>query len=82
MTLKFEGVPADSPVTIERVDATHGNPMPTYVAMGRPQYPTPKQVEEMNAASALGDPEKAKLKDGKLELNLGVNALVLVTVGK
>jgi xylan 1,4-beta-xylosidase len=82
MTLKFEGVPADAAVTIERVDATHGNPMPTYVAMGRPQYPTPKQVEEMNAASALGAPEKAKLKDGKLELNLGVNALVLVTVGK
>ncbi len=82
MTLKFAGVPADAAVTLERVDENHGNPMPAYVAMGRPQYPTEKQVAEMNTASALGPAEKTKLKDGKLELNLGVNALVLVTVGK
>lgn len=82
MRLKFQGVPADATVTLQRVDEDHGNPMKAYVAMGKPQYPTEKQVAELNAASALGSPEKAKLKDGKLELHLGVNALVLVTVEK
>ena len=80
ITLALRGVPADAEVTIERVDDTHGNPLPKYKAMGSPQYPSPAQVEELNQASALPSPEHAHLSGGKLEVTLRRNALILITV--
>ena len=80
MQLQFSGVKPDARVTLQRVDADHGNALKTYAAMGKPQYPTPKQVAEMNAASALGAPEVKQLHHGELDLQLGVNALVLIKV--
>ena len=80
VTLAFKGVPASAAVTVERVDETHGNPLPLYRKMGSPQYPTPAQVEQMNRASVLPPPTPEHLRDGKLKLGLGENALVLVTV--
>jgi xylan 1,4-beta-xylosidase len=82
VTLEFQGVKPDARVSVQRVDADHGNPMKAYIAMGKPQYPTPKQVAELNAASALGQPEVKQLQHGELELDLGVNALVLIKVEK
>jgi xylan 1,4-beta-xylosidase len=78
--LSFVGVPASSPVTIQRVDDDHGNVLPKYAAMGKPPYPTPEQVEQLNRETALPAPEPAKLEDGKLHLTLTPNALVLVEV--
>jgi xylan 1,4-beta-xylosidase len=82
VTLEFQGVKPDARVSVQRVDADHGNPMKAYIAMGKPQYPTPKQVAELNAASALGQPEVKQLQHGELDLDLGVNALVLIKVEK
>ncbi len=82
MMLVFKGVPARARVTVERVDDEHGNVLPVYAGMGKPQYPRPVQVEEMNAKTALGAPEVVTLKDGRLELTLEPNALVLVRVGR
>ena len=48
--------------------------------MGSPQYPTPEQVVQLNQASALPAPADMRLEGGRLQLTLGVNALVLVTV--
>ena len=78
--LTFSGVAPNASVSIRRVDATHGNPMPTYRAMGSPQYPTMAQVEKLNAASALPAPEQRKLQGGRLELSLTPDALVLVKI--
>jgi xylan 1,4-beta-xylosidase len=80
VTLALNGVSPTTVVTIERVDATHGNPLPAYVDMGSPQYPTPAQVEQLNQATALPAPERQKIKGGKLHLTLPANALFLVTV--
>jgi xylan 1,4-beta-xylosidase len=80
LTLRFKGVPAGAEVRIERVDETHGNPMPAYRAMGSPRYPTQAQIAKMNQVSALGAPEKRRLKDGALELRLPVNGLALIEV--
>jgi xylan 1,4-beta-xylosidase len=80
MQLQFSGVKPDARVTLQRVDADHGNALKAYAAMGKPQYPTPKQVAELNAASALGPPEVKQLQHGELDLQLGVNALVLIKV--
>jgi xylan 1,4-beta-xylosidase len=82
VTLQISGVAKNAPVLIERVDEQHGNALPAYKAMGSPIYPLPKQVEEMNRASALGAPERQSLKDGSLTLELGPNALYLVRVEK
>ncbi len=80
ITLVLKGVPARAQVTARRVDATHGNPLPDYKAMGSPQYPTPAQVAQLNSASALPPPEHLQLQSGELHLTLGTNALVLIDV--
>ena len=79
-TLVFQGVPANAHVSIERVDNEHGNVLPIYAAMGKPQYPTPAQVEELNRKTALPAPEETMLRNGELKLTLEANALVLVRV--
>lgn len=78
--LVFSGIAADAPVTIRRVDAKHGNPLPAYRAMGSPQYPTMAQVKQLNAASTLPQPTEGHLDGDRLDLQLLPNALVLVEV--
>ncbi|MBE7159356.1 MAG: glycosyl hydrolase family 39, partial [Rhodospirillales bacterium] len=80
ITLSIQGVPSRARVTVERVDDEHGNVLPVYAAMGKPQYPTLMQVEEMNRKTALPIPEATALLNGKLDLSLEPNALVLVKV--
>ena len=79
--LELTGVAKNAPVTVERVDEDHGNALKSYKAMGSPQYPKPAQIERMNRESALPPPERSTLHDGKLALQLGEYALVLVHVG-
>jgi xylan 1,4-beta-xylosidase len=80
ITLDFSHVSPNAPVRIERVDEQHGNVLKHYEAMGKPLDPTPAQVEQLNRETALPAPEDVKLHDGKLELSLTPNALVLVKV--
>ncbi len=80
VTLVFSGLPDDAPVTLQQVDDAHGNPLPLYRNLGSPQYPTPAQVAQMQAASALPAPREMRLNGGRLALDLPVNALVLVTI--
>ena len=53
MEITFSHVRPDADVSIQRVDDEHGNALKKFVALGSPLYPTPEQVKEMNAASAL-----------------------------
>jgi xylan 1,4-beta-xylosidase len=78
--LSFAGVAPAARITLQRVDADHGNVLPRYAAMGKPLDPTPEQVEQLNRETALPAPEPGQLQGGKLELNLSANALVLVKV--
>jgi xylan 1,4-beta-xylosidase len=80
MTLTFRGVPSDAKLTLQRVDSDHGNVLPRYAAMGKPLDPTPDQVDQLNRETALPPPEESTLKNGKLELQLTPNALVLIKV--
>lgn len=82
ITLTFEHIPADAVVTVQSVDADHGNVLKSYTAMGRPLNPTPAQVDQLNRDSALPAAEQTKLQRGNLELKVGPNSLILVTVGK
>jgi len=79
--LIFQGIPANAPVSISRVDDDHGNTLAAYKAMGSPLDPSDAQVEQMNKETALGAPEHLTLADSKLNLKLGANALLLIKVG-
>ncbi len=82
LRLAFEGVAPGAVVSIQRVDETHGNPMPAYRAMGSPAYPTQSQIEALNSASSLPIPEKKRLENGVLELVLPVNGLAIIEIHK
>jgi xylan 1,4-beta-xylosidase len=81
VTLHISGVAANASASVQQVDEDHGNPMKAYVAMGSPRYPTRAQVQQMNAASALPEPQQLTLRNGTLNLDLKPNELVLLHVG-
>jgi len=78
--LLFQHVPVGARVSIERVDAEHGNVLPKYAELGKPLDPTAAQVEQMNRETALPAPEETKLTNGTLDLELTPNTLALVKV--
>jgi len=78
--LNLRGVSTDARATIQRVDSTHGNVFPAYLTMGKPNYPTPAQVEQLNRATALSPAEETHLQNHQLTLNLEPNALALVVI--
>jgi xylan 1,4-beta-xylosidase len=82
MTVAFQHVSPTAPVSVTRLDPTHGNTLAAYQKMGSPRYPTQAQIRALNAASELGPPEKATLNDGKIEVDLPVNSLVLLELAK
>ncbi len=78
----FEHVASNAAVSIARLDSMHGNTLEAYRKMGSPRYPTRLQVRELNAASELSAPERTILKDGKIDVDLPVNALVMLEIAK
>jgi xylan 1,4-beta-xylosidase len=80
IALAFQGVPANASVTIQRVDEEYGNVLKHYAAMGKPLNPTPAQIELLNRETTLPVPEKTKLENGQLKLQLSPNALLLIKV--
>jgi xylan 1,4-beta-xylosidase len=79
--LEFRGVRPNANVRLTRVDSEHGNTLAAYEKMGKPRYPTRRQIGELNRAAVVV-PQTEKLRHGKLELQLSPNALVLVEVGR
>jgi len=78
----FTDLPAGARVTVERIDADHGNVLKAYAAMGRPVDPTPAQVEELNRKTALPAPKPTPLSNDNVTLSLGDNELVFLKVEK
>ena len=80
LTFTLTGIAPNAAVTIERVDNEHGNVLPKYAAIGKPQYPTPAQVESLNRQTTLAAPETVRLKGGQLDVTLEPNALALIHI--
>src|SRR5215469_7115135 len=76
ITLAIRGSSANASATIQRVDNEHGNVLPKYAAMGKPTYPTPAQVDQLNRETALSPPEVTHLSNGELNLTLEPKALI------
>jgi xylan 1,4-beta-xylosidase len=80
ITLDFEHIGTTSEVSIQELDADHGNVLKAYEAMGQPIDPTPTQVEKLNEQTALPAPTQTKLASGRVTIHLSPNALSLVKV--
>jgi xylan 1,4-beta-xylosidase len=80
LTISFRGIPPASPVLESRVDAAHGNPLPTYERMGKPRYPTPRQIHDLNRASQPQPAQHRRLNGGALKVEVPINGLVLLEV--
>ena len=51
ITLVGPGPPGRA--VLERIDEDHANPRPLWIEMGKPTYPSARQLEELHAASSL-----------------------------
>jgi xylan 1,4-beta-xylosidase len=76
----FQGFSEKANVTVQRVDDDHGNVLKRYAAMGKPLDPTSAQIEQLNHETTLPAPERLKLQNGQLKVQLSPNALLLITV--
>jgi xylan 1,4-beta-xylosidase len=80
MQLRFENMPKDAAVSITHLDPAHGNTLAAYREMGSPRYPTEAQIRDLNKASRLSPPERTTLREGKIDVDLPVNSLVMLEV--
>jgi xylan 1,4-beta-xylosidase len=78
ITIKFKGKSATHRAVIYQLDAAHGSLLPAYEAMGRPVYPTQKQITELRDAAELPKPETKALQGGELKLTLPAQALAVI----
>ena len=51
--LEFKNKPMPASVAVRRVDATHANALPAYVAAGMPQYPNSDAMAALRLASQI-----------------------------
>ena len=76
--LHFSNLKGKHVATITVVDRDHGSPLPAYEKMGRPQYPTQAQLQELRKAAALPGSSSRAIKDGALSLTLQPQGLALI----
>jgi xylan 1,4-beta-xylosidase len=67
-----------APVTLYRVDSTHGNVVAAFDAMGRPATPTRDQIRLLQKTGALQPPEHVELTNGRLQVTVPAQGLVLL----
>jgi xylan 1,4-beta-xylosidase len=82
VTLHFKGLPSARTAHVTIVDKEHGSPLPAYDRLGRPQSPTPSQIEEMRKAAALPVAQQQTIVNSALTLKLEPYALALVELEK
>ena len=76
--IAFSGLSKTSGATLFRVDPTHGNVVPAFDAMGRPDTLTREQIHDLQKAGAPAPPEQVQLTNGKLTISIPAQGLVLL----
>lgn len=61
-----------------RLDEAHGNVITAYDAMGRPAYPSLKQIEALREAGKMAPPERIPVHDGRFDVGIPPQGLVVV----
>jgi xylan 1,4-beta-xylosidase len=67
--------------TVWRLDYYHGNVIRAFDAMGRPAYPTRAQILALRRAARMAAPERIRVQDGRLSLDVPPQGLVVVRLG-
>jgi xylan 1,4-beta-xylosidase len=76
--LHFSNLKGKRVATITVIDRGHGSPLPAYEKMGRPQYPTQAQLQELRKSAALPGSSSQALKNGTLSVTLQPQGLALI----
>jgi xylan 1,4-beta-xylosidase len=76
--LHFSNLKGKQVATVTIIDRDHGSPLPAYLKMGRPQYPTQAQLQELRKAAALPASSSRALKNGVLPVTLEPQGLALI----
>ena len=80
ISVTLSGLTGAHRVKIARLDETHGSLLALYNSMGRPQYPTQKQLQELQQAAELPAPEETQLQGGKITLRLPPQGLAVIEI--
>jgi xylan 1,4-beta-xylosidase len=75
---EFSGLAGQHTAVVHRVDEAHGSLLNLYQQMGRPQYPTPKQIEALRKAATLPAPERIPVDGNRLTINLPAQSLAVI----
>ncbi len=81
--IKLENVPNYSSAFIKKIDDAHANPKKLWISMGKPEYLSSPQVEQLNEASRLiREPLKCDFKDSTVdfEIEMPAHSVAAVTV--
>jgi len=65
---------------ISRLDETHGSLLSLYDSMGRPRYPTPRQLQELRQAAELPPGEEKEVQHGKITVRLPPQGLAVIEI--
>jgi xylan 1,4-beta-xylosidase len=83
VTLVLKGIAPTSETRVEVVDRQHGSALAEWGAMGKPDFPSRQQQEDLRRAAALGAPEIRPLNGSNpatVTLTLEPQSLVLVEI--
>ena len=69
---------AGARATVWRLDENHGNAVAAFNQMGRPDFPSRAQIAALRKAGEMAPPEHVELHDGKLQLDIPPQGLVVV----
>jgi xylan 1,4-beta-xylosidase len=76
--LRLRHLASGTQLRLTRLDAAHGNVLARYGRMGKPRYPTPAQIRELNRSGSLGPAEPITAVEGALAVTVPVNGLYLL----
>jgi xylan 1,4-beta-xylosidase len=77
LNLRNAGAPA-AQLTV--LDPARSSAEAAYIALGRPQYPSGEQIAELKRRAALPPPRSVPIRQGRVEVELPVNAIALLEV--
>ena len=80
VAIAFTGATGLHRAVISRLDATHGSLLAVYDSMGRPRYPTVRQLQDLRQAAELPAAEETELQQGKMTLRLPPHGLALIEI--
>ena len=78
VTIKMKGPRIPHRALVYHLDSTHHSLLGAYNAMGRPAFPTVRQIADLRRAAELGEPETKSLVRGEFTLTLPPKDLALI----